>query len=662
MSRSHDFVPLLPWEDSVLAQAREHELEGQAELALRLYRDILADPYPAHWQALGAYEALCRRLGRDDEAYAFLCSLARKYEACSYLGALTVWRAAAGWKPFALEPWLEIARLHDADRLPLSTATRASLQRAHERFLAAGDGASAARLREVATFGPEDLVRERAERERERGEAAAREGRLEEALPAFREAVALDDGDVAARRGLRDALLRSGDLAGAAAQSAALAGFLRSRGEVVAAEAEERTRDRLDPLRAASWREQGLLREREGDLALARRFLSEALRLDPDDAGAWYALGRIAHWSGDDDGQQRAHQGLARLGSEPASRFAAEFLDIPGAERRLELPDISLGVLLGRDARRGGPWRRLGPARGPWVIPPGKDLRLVVVDPLRGAPPDLEPLRRLSPDALDELSLAGVRLDDDSLASVGHLAGLKVLEMGGSDLAASGVLAHPERLVGLHVSRVAEAVEGFGLTSRGLRHLEGLLALRDLDLSTSGVSDPGLRYLARLTELETLRLGRSGVGDAGIEALACLGRLRRLDLQQTRVSGAGLARLAAIGSLEVLALANTALSVEGVLDLIRLPCLRGLDLAGTGALPENVQELRVLEVLDLSRNPVADQDLPALVGLPRLRVLYLAGTRVTGQGLRWLREATGRDVVGHLDLSADLDRLEGGGT
>lgn len=79
------------------------------------------------------------------------------------------------------------------------------------------------------------------------------------------------------------------------------------------------------------------------------------------------------------------------------------------------------------------------------------------------------------------------------------------------------------------------------VTDRTLTYLDGMTALRELDLSHTRVSDAGLRVLARLPRLRTLRLRDTRLTDAGLtEALGPIETLTRLDVAQTEVSAAAL--------------------------------------------------------------------------------------------------------------------------
>jgi hypothetical protein len=85
------------------------------------------------------------------------------------------------------------------------------------------------------------------------------------------------------------------------------------------------------------------------------------------------------------------------------------------------------------------------------------------------------------------------------------------------------------------------------ITDAGLKHLQGLTSLKELDVSGSTVSperrtitNAGLEYLR---DLEKLNLGRTEVTDEGLRHLIPLTGLRMLSLKETHVTTAGVNRL-----------------------------------------------------------------------------------------------------------------------
>ncbi len=83
-------------------------------------------------------------------------------------------------------------------------------------------------------------------------------------------------------------------------------------------------------------------------------------------------------------------------------------------------------------------WVVLGQARGAVTVPAGKCVKLQLYpDKLQrnnSTVPDLSPLSSLDPDDLDELKLADFSINDQAMLHVGHLTGLKALELAGSTI------------------------------------------------------------------------------------------------------------------------------------------------------------------------------------------------------------------------------------
>lgn len=166
---------------------------------------------------------------------------------------------------------------------------------------------------------------------------------------------------------------------------------------------------------------------------------------------------------------------------------------------------------------------------------------------------------------LQELRIAYIDLDDDSIRAVSKLPKLTSL-----DVEATGENVTDQGMDDL--ARVASlkrlSIRGWGYTDRGLaalgrlRALEylylyanecvdgsGLRALKDapklreIDLFCIPVTDKALKEIAGLNQLKTLRLGNSIVTDAGMESLARMASLEFLDVQGTSVSDRGLVLL-----------------------------------------------------------------------------------------------------------------------
>ena len=122
---------------------------------------------------------------------------------------------------------------------------------------------------------------------------------------------------------------------------------------------------------------------------------------------------------------------------------------------------------------------------------------------------------------------------------------------------------------------------GPAITNVGLRHLNGLTALRTLDLSRTQLTAGGLRYPRQLPLLQTLSLRNTKINDEDLAQLARFPRLVRLDLAGTPISDAGLIHLTDLPYLQSLVLERTHISDAGVEQLQKMPSLHWLFVSHT---------------------------------------------------------------------------------
>lgn len=97
-----------------------------------------------------------------------------------------------------------------------------------------------------------------------------------------------------------------------------------------------------------------------------------------------------------------------------------------------------------------------------------------------------------------------------------------------------------------------------------LAPLEGMAALKRLELYDTKVGDAGLRHLKSLKGLKILRLDKAGLTDAGLDHLKDLVKLEYLSLQGTAVTDAGLAHLSRFTELKQLDLGDTQVTLDGL--------------------------------------------------------------------------------------------------
>jgi hypothetical protein len=130
------------------------------------------------------------------------------------------------------------------------------------------------------------------------------------------------------------------------------------------------------------------------------------------------------------------------------------------------------------------------------------------------------------------------------------------------------IVAPLVRLEGLSV--------GPATTNTGLRHLNGLTALRTLDLSRTQITGDGLRHPLQLPVLQMLTLRNTKVRDEDLVHLTRYPTLICLDLAGTEISDAGLVYLTQLPNLRSLRVEHTRISDAGVEDLKRMPNLHWL--------------------------------------------------------------------------------------
>ena len=121
----------------------------------------------------------------------------------------------------------------------------------------------------------------------------------------------------------------------------------------------------------------------------------------------------------------------------------------------------------------------------------------------------LWPLRSVS-----GVRITGRHVDDEQLAALSKLVGLKRLSLGKTSV-----------------------------SSEGLVHVRNLRRLTDIDLQDTDIDDDSLRHLYQLTNLESLNLSRTTISDEGIDDLAELDSLQSLVLVGTQVTATGVSKL-----------------------------------------------------------------------------------------------------------------------
>jgi hypothetical protein len=159
--------------------------------------------------------------------------------------------------------------------------------------------------------------------------------------------------------------------------------------------------------------------------------------------------------------------------------------------------------------------------------------------------------------------------------------------------------------------------------------------LRELRMRRSRVTDDGLAIVAPMLVLERISLG-CATTDVGLAQLDGLPALRVLDLSRTRITGQGLGSASHLPVLACLNLQNTQITNDDLAQLKVFQELITLDLSATAITDAglvHLTQLPKLSSLILMQTPITDVGLKHLTQIPELRWLFVAGSKVTRAGL-----------------------------
>jgi Leucine-rich repeat (LRR) protein len=132
------------------------------------------------------------------------------------------------------------------------------------------------------------------------------------------------------------------------------------------------------------------------------------------------------------------------------------------------------------------------------------------------------------------------------------------------------------------------------ITDEGLRFLEGLSELQELDLTGLPFNDADLRHVKGLSQLRSLKLGHGStqITDAGLINLKGLNQLKTLSLDGSQVTDAGLEHLKGLSQLESLNLYNSKVTDAGLDQLRDFKNLTYLGLRTTHVTGEGIAKLQ----------------------------------------------------------------------
>ena len=217
------------------------------------------------------------------------------------------------------------------------------------------------------------------------------------------------------------------------------------------------------------------------------------------------------------------------------------------------------------------------------------------------------------------------------------------------------------------------------VTDTGLKHLEKLDAVTDLDLGAVGFSNAGLQSVASMKNVETLSLestpaaARAGSTDpearfldSGLARIKQMPKLRSLRLDRARFSQKGLSEGAQMADLEELYLESTGLSDESLEQIKGLQNLRVLKISDNPRITDKafliLAELKNLESLDISRTPVDGHTMEEVrkgKGLAKLTYLSVAFTKWGDRGMMAVQKTNTLEYLDLGDTNVNDNNLRG---
>ncbi len=232
------------------------------------------------------------------------------------------------------------------------------------------------------------------------------------------------------------------------------------------------------------------------------------------------------------------------------------------------------------------------------------------------------------------LSLPSFFITDKELQWVSRLKGLQSLDLSGTQVTDEGVRSLS------HLSLLKLGV-GARITDEGLASLREMVSLQELNLAKSRVSQRGLLPIAKLPRLHTLFLGAS-ITNEDLPVLFQFSQLKRLDLSGAHISSGALSTLIKMKNLEELALSNTEVT-DGVLEaLTKLPNLRYLEISDTRITPEGLAHVSAfpsLKVISLTTtHPLKIADIAPFAQWPQLGTIVINGVSLGSASVSFLRQ------------------------
>lgn len=251
--------------------------------------------------------------------------------------------------------------------------------------------------------------------------------------------------------------------------------------------------------------------------------------------------------------------------------FHVRFTKVGQQKRVLHFPEYSLGEVVIADHEDDYDNCVRGAAKGTVEVPPGKFVTFVPAHRFYQNP---EIVKTFPADGFDCVWLSATSLDDSedglcdrALSHIGHLKGLRELNLDKSDATDAGLI-HACELPNLQkITAFQVSVKGAPLAKFG-----ALKQLRYLRLPSSYMQDDNLKYIAGIPGLRALSLGHAGVSDKGVKNLSNASQLLSLDIADCpKITNESIKTLATMKGLRYLILSGTSITSQGAMRLKGIP-------------------------------------------------------------------------------------------
>lgn len=311
-----------------------------------------------------------------------------------------------------------------------------------------------------------------------------------------------------------------------------------------------------------------------------------------------------------------------------------DYAPAPVAERILNFPEsFSLGTVsirpwtLDSSTFLDGDilWTPLGPAQGAVTIPAGQEVALKLRSDI---PLDLSVLQSFPADALYFFDAGGTILGDKDLDFIKHMIGLRDIDITSTGITGAGLLKL-HRITSLR----RLSFDNLECGEEGWAYIMSLPLLREFTADQTDITDARLVAICKNSpKLSFISLDyNSQITDEGVRHIAELELLQQLFLSYSRITDEGMAFLQKSSTLERLWLEGTAVTDTGVEALKNMPSIQRVGLAKTRVTDaglEHLKQIRALTVLDIAQcrqlTPSGIEGLRA--ALPNCEVQTAGGT------------------------------------